>query len=90
MFASELELFSIAIINLPLKFLEIMVVSTLQTKKNTATIDAKAQPSCDFKTSAKTTLNNKHEVNLENKVSPKTYYHHTLGQVQIDETLTKN
>jgi hypothetical protein len=42
MFASELELFSIAIINLPLKFLEIMVVSTLQTKKNTATIDAKA------------------------------------------------
>ncbi len=41
MFANEVELFSIAIINLPLKNLEIVVVSTIQTKKNIATIDAR-------------------------------------------------
>jgi hypothetical protein len=41
MFANELELFFIGISSLPLKTLETMVVSIIQTEKNTKTIDAK-------------------------------------------------
>jgi hypothetical protein len=31
----------------------------------------------------------KHDVNLKDKVYLETYYHHTLGQVQVDETPMK-
>jgi hypothetical protein len=58
MFVSELELFSIATINLPLKALEIVVVSTIQTKKKTTTTDVKANPSCNFKSSTEITFDN--------------------------------
>ncbi len=37
MFASELKLFSISTISLPLETLEIMVVNTIQTKRATKT-----------------------------------------------------
>jgi hypothetical protein len=89
MFANELELFLIGISSLPLKTLETIVVSIIQTEKNTKTIDAKAKPSCNFKSSAKIVLDNKLEVDLEDKVYLETNYHHTPSQVQINETPMK-
>ncbi len=89
MFASELELFSIGIISLPLETLEIVVINTVQTENNTKTINDKAKPSCNFKSSVEIVLENKPKVNLEDKVYLKTYYHHTLGQVQIEKMPTK-
>jgi hypothetical protein len=40
----------------------------------------------NFKSDVEITRDNKLEVGLEDKVYLETYYHHTLGQVQIDET----
>ncbi len=89
MFANEPKLFSIGTINLPLETLDIVVVNTIQLKKITKTIDSKAEPSCNFKSSAKTVVDKRPEVSLEDKVYLETYYHHTPCQVQIDETLAK-
>jgi hypothetical protein len=85
----NLNYFSIGIISLPLETLEMMVVSTIQIKRTTKTIDARVEPSCNFRSSAKIALNNKLEVNLEDKVYLETYYHHTSSQMQVDETLAK-
>ncbi len=85
----NLNYFSISIISLPLETLETVVVSTIQIKKTTKTIDAKVEPFCSFRSSAKIALDNKLEVNLEDKVYPETYYHHTSCQMQVDETPAK-
>ncbi len=76
MFASELELFSIGTISLPLKTLEIVVDNIVQIEKTTNT---KTKPFCNFRNSAETTLDKNNEVSLEDKVYLETYYHHTLG-----------
>ncbi len=89
MFDNEPELFFIGTISLPLKTLEIVVINTLQLKRIIETIDSRAEPYCNLRGSEKTTLDNKLKVNLEDKVYHKTYYHHTLGQMHIVETLTK-
>jgi hypothetical protein len=52
-------------------------------------MDAKTKPFCNFKSSEEIALDTKLEVSLKNKVYPKIYYHHTLGQVQVYETPTK-
>ncbi len=88
MFANEPKLFSIGTISLPLEILKTLVAS-IQTKKYIETIDAIAEPSCNSINNVGTVLDNKLEVSLEDKVYPKTYYHHMLGRVQIDETPTK-
>lgn len=66
-----------------------MVVNIIQIERTIETINAKAKPSCNFKSSVETIFDKKHEINLKDKVYPKTYYHHTLGQIQVDETLMK-
>jgi hypothetical protein len=89
MFVNEPKLFSIGTINLPLETLDIVVVNIIQPKIITKTIDFKVEPSCNFRSSAKTTLDKRPQVSLEDKVYLETYYHHTPCQVQIDETLAK-
>ncbi len=79
MFVSELELFSIGTIGLPLKILEIVIDNIVQTEKTTKTTNAKTKPFCNFKINAETVLDKQPKVSLKNKVYPKTYYHHTLG-----------
>jgi hypothetical protein len=88
-FVSELELFSIGTINLSLIFLETIVINTIQPKIATEIANSKVEPCCNFKGSAKIVFDKKIKVNLKDNVYPKTYYHHMLGQVQIDETLAK-
>ncbi len=85
MFNSEPKLFSIGTISLPLETLEIIVVNTMQLKRIIETIDCRAKSYYNLKGS----VDNKLEVNLKDKVYPETYYHHTLGQMYIVETLTK-
>lgn len=79
MFVNELELFSISIISSPLKTLQITIDNTIQIEKTTKTTNAKTKPFCNFKNSVEIVFDKQHEVSLENKVYPKTYYHHTLG-----------
>ncbi len=88
-FVNELELFSIGTINLPLEILEIIVINTIQLKRTIEIANSKAKPFCNFKGSAEIVLEQKPKVNLNKKVYPETYYHHMLGQVQIDETPSK-
>jgi hypothetical protein len=76
MFANEPELFSIDIISLPLKILKTVVVSIIQTKKNTKTIDSIANPFCNSRNNVKIVLDNKLKVSLEDKVYHETYFHH--------------
>jgi hypothetical protein len=88
-FVSELELFSIGTISLPLEILETIVANIIQPKITIKITYFKVQLHCNFKGSAKIVFDKKLKVNLKNKVYPETYYHHMLGQVQIDKTLAK-
>jgi hypothetical protein len=65
-----------------------MVVNIISIEITTKTMDAKTKPFYNFKSNAKITLDIKLEVSLKDKVYPKIYYHHTLGQVQVYETPT--
>jgi len=53
------------------------------------TKNARVEPSYNFKSSAEITHDNELKVGSKDKVYLERYYHHTLGQVQIDETLMK-
>ncbi len=89
MFISEHDLFFIGTINLPLIFLETVVVNIIQTKITIETRDARTKPSCNFRSNAEIAFDKKHEDILKDKEYPKTYYHHTPRQMQVDETPMK-
>jgi hypothetical protein len=86
MFTSEPKLFSIGTISLPLETLEIMVVNIVLTKKTT---NSRGEPSYNLRISIENVIDKKPKVSVEDKVYPETYYHHTSGQVQVNETPTK-
>jgi hypothetical protein len=65
MFVNEPELFFIGTINFPLKTMEIVVVNIIWTKRIIEITNAKVEPSCNFKNSAKIALEKKLEVSLE-------------------------
>ncbi len=69
--------------------METIVVNTIQPKITIEVVDFKAKPYCNFKGSVEIVFDKKPKVNLKDKVYLETYYHHMLGQVQIDETLAK-
>lgn len=89
MFANQLELFSIGTISLPLETLETVVVNIIQTKRTTKITYCRGKPFYNLKSSTKNVLDKKPKVSLEDNVYRETYYHHTSGQIQVDETPAK-
>ncbi len=65
MFTNEPELISISTINFPLKTMEIVVVNKIQIERTIETTNAKTQPFCNFRSSAKIALEKKPEISLE-------------------------
>ena len=64
-----------------------MVVNIVQIKRNIEITNSKTRPFCNLKSNEEN--DKKLEVSLEDKLYLEIYYHHTLGQMQIDETPTK-
>jgi hypothetical protein len=54
MFANEPKLFSIVIISIPLKTLEIVVINTIQPEKTIKVTDSKVRPFHNFKSNTET------------------------------------
>ncbi len=54
MFANELKLFSIVIISIPLKTLEIVVINIIQPERTIKIANSKVQPFHNFKSSTET------------------------------------
>jgi hypothetical protein len=75
-FATELELFSIGIINLleTIQYVRTIDVEIMDTNVKTSNLELKSK----VKTTTHKTIGNKYEpkVALEDKVYPKTYYNH--------------
>jgi len=79
MFASQLELFSINIIRLPLDVVNVIVLNTIQIERTTNIIDLIVKIEANHIGSLETIVERKLEVVLENKVYLETCYHHKLG-----------
>jgi hypothetical protein len=89
MFASELELFFIGIINLPLEAISLIEVNTIQSERTTNVANYGVENKINHKIDYEIIISKKLEVTFEYKVYLETYYQHKLGQIEKDETLTK-
>jgi hypothetical protein len=89
MFASELELFFIGIIGLPLKGISLVEVNTIQIEKTTNIANFGVKNKINYKIDYDIIISKELVVTFECKVYLEAYYHHKLGQIKIDETLMK-
>ncbi len=70
MFASELKLFSINKIYLPLKSMSLAIVNIIQIQRSIKTLDSNVYTKVNHRTILETIVNKKPKITLKNKVYP--------------------
>ncbi len=91
MYASEHELFSIGIVNLPLEPISLIVINTIQNERitNTSDFGVVLNLEVNHKVVPKIIVDQELEVAIKDNVYLDTYYHHIVSQIWIEKTLVK-
>jgi predicted NUDIX family phosphoesterase len=93
-FETKLELFPLGIINISNETISLLSIGVLEIKIN---IESKLEQRTLDKRTTEVVFSTikledfyvKLEISLGDKVYPKTYYHHTQDDIEVDETPTK-
>jgi hypothetical protein len=93
-FETKLELFSIGIITISNEIVSLLTIEVSNININgeferEQRISYQGIAKLVASTKQKKEFNVKLEISLEDKVYPKTYYHHNQANIEVDETIVK-